>query len=146
MTTYVIYAVNKTLLHNDYENPKAIVTHHPLFDKPYSVEFVNHGGIMYHRFIIAIRGNTSLYTTSKFFRSNIVFQNNLQYIFKVLKPKDILYGIRTITVGYLQQHTTTKKRHYASSLSRLFHPRKYLVGIDENSITPFMLLNLSTCK
>jgi hypothetical protein len=48
-----LYAVNKTLLHNDHENPKAIVTDHTLFGSPYSVDFVNRGEIM------------SLYTTSK---------------------------------------------------------------------------------
>jgi hypothetical protein len=87
-----------------------------------------------------------MFTTSNFVLTNIVFENNKQLIYKVDKPKNIAFGMQTITKETLLDHTKQKIRLKPSSIFQLLHPKKYFVGFDSTEVQGSVKSNLATCK
>jgi hypothetical protein len=144
MTKYALYCIKKELLSHGQDTPLVIVSHSPFLAKPYSIEFVRFGGVVYQRFILPI--SSDICTTSKLVPATIVFQNNREIIVKVSRTKDIEFGVSIVSNDYLMLHTKEKTRLPPLSICQVLHPKKYFVGFNETEIEPFMKLNLAACK
>jgi hypothetical protein len=144
MTKYALYCIKKELLSHDHETPLVIVSHRPLWESPYSIEFVKFGGVVYERFIHPI--SSDICTTSKLVPATIVFQNNREIIVKVSRTKDIKFGMSIVSNDYLLKHTKEKIRLPPLGICQVLHPKKYFVGFNKTEIEPFIKSNLATCK
>ena len=139
----IIYSLKKDLFQPQTCTSRIIVRH-----KDYFIEFCKNKSFINYRFILPADTTTTdaRHSTSKCYLANIIFQDSLQIVIKVCKPRKIVYGIRYLQKSYIAEYITEKMKHHISSIKQLFHPKKYYVCFTEDEITPIMKSNLSTCK